>query len=151
MHRIATCLDMAHPAAAVWAVLTDLDSYRHWNPFVTAARGEARLGARLAITVQHPAGTGQVLRFAPVVSRLDPQRAFAWDGSLVSGLLFGGEHWFRIEATAEDSCRFHHGEDFRGLAIAVLGRRGVAAMQPGYDAMNRALASEVARRATASA
>ncbi len=42
------------PAAAVWAVLIDLQAYGHWNPVVTAAQGDVTPGCRLALTLRLP-------------------------------------------------------------------------------------------------
>jgi hypothetical protein len=145
MHSLATSIELPCTPQAVWDVLTDLGSYHRWNPFVIEASGRAELGAPMAITVDHPSGNGQKLKFRPVVTRCEPPRAFAWTGTTLSAAVFKGEHWFRIEPL-DQGCRLHHGESFSGLAATVLGARGVAAMRPGYEAMNRALAAEVARR-----
>lgn len=149
-HQIETTLEIDHPPGAVWAVLTDFASYPAWNPFVIAVEGAARLGARLAIRVRDPRGSGPVIPFRPVVTTLEPGRALAWTGRLLVPGLFDGEHYVRVEPLPDGRTRLVHGEHFAGLVLALLGgARAVAAMEPGYRAMNRALAEEVSRRAAA--
>jgi hypothetical protein len=146
MISLETDLLVSHPPSDVWAVLTDLSSYASWNPFVVSATGTAALGQHLAIKVSDPAGSGRVFGFRPVVTRFEPDRAFAWTGKLGPGGFFDGEHWFRID-NAPGGCRLVHGENFSGLVVALMGRGRIAAMAPGYRAMNEALAGEVSRRA----
>lgn len=43
--------------AAVWAVLTDTESYPDWNPVFVAVQGEYRLGATVKNSVRFPDGT----------------------------------------------------------------------------------------------
>jgi hypothetical protein len=42
------------PKARVWQVLTDLDAYERWNPYITRARGDARQGATIELRVVPP-------------------------------------------------------------------------------------------------
>jgi hypothetical protein len=148
-HSIETSLMIAHPPQQVWDVLTDFGSFPAWNPFVIAVTGELRLGARLAIKVRDPRGTGGVIPFRPVVTALEPGRLLAWTGRLLVPGVFDGEHYYRLEPM-EGGTRFVHGEHFGGVLLGLMGgAQAVAAMQPGYEAMNHALAEEVARRAGA--
>jgi hypothetical protein len=143
---LETSIDIPYPPEAVWAVLTDFASFPGWNPLVIQASGLLSLGATLTIRVRDPRGTGQVIPFRPKVTSLEPGRHLAWTGRLLVPGLFDGEHWYRLEPTAGGT-RFRHGEHFGGLILRLMGPSTVAAMRPGYEAMNQALAGEVARRA----
>ncbi len=48
MRLIETATDIQAPAARIWSILTDFPAYPAWNPFITAAAGELRPGARLS-------------------------------------------------------------------------------------------------------
>ncbi|MCC6849616.1 MAG: SRPBCC domain-containing protein [Deltaproteobacteria bacterium] len=49
---ITQTLVVAAPAATVWRVLTDLDRYPEWNPFVVACRSTLEPGAPIAMRVR---------------------------------------------------------------------------------------------------
>ncbi|MCP3909823.1 MAG: SRPBCC domain-containing protein, partial [Actinomycetia bacterium] len=49
-HQLKTEITIGAPIEEVWAVLTDLDSFPEWNPFMTAAAGVVAEGERLEVT-----------------------------------------------------------------------------------------------------
>jgi hypothetical protein len=50
--RVAHTLEVAAPAATVWQVITDLDRYPDWNPFVVACRSTLEPGAAIVMRVR---------------------------------------------------------------------------------------------------
>ena len=142
MRRIETAIDIAAPPIAVWNVLVDFAAYPDWNPFIRRLQGEARVGARLEVTVQPPGG--RTMTFKPRVMAAEPARELRWLGRVLLPGLFDGEHGFRLEAVA-GGCRLHHGEIFRGLLVPLFGRM-LDATEQGFRALNQALKERVERR-----
>ena len=139
MRRIATAIDIAAAPAAVWAVLMDFAAYPDWNPFIRRLTGEARVGARLEVTVQPPGS--REMTFKPTVLAVEPGRDLRWLGRVLMPGLFDGEHSFRLEPTAS-GCRFHHGERFSGLLVPLFVGT-LAKTERGFEAMNAALERRV--------
>ncbi|MGE5149832.1 MAG: SRPBCC family protein [Rhodospirillaceae bacterium] len=139
MRRIDSTIDIAAPPAAVWSVLVDFAAYPDWNPFIRRLQGEARVGARLEVTVQPPGGGA--MTFRPMVRAAEPNRELRWLGRVLVPGLFDGEHGFRLEAIPS-GCRFHHGETFGGLLVPLFGGM-LTRTEQGFVAMNEALKRRV--------
>jgi hypothetical protein len=116
--RIATAIDVDAPAAAIWRVLIDFPAYPEWNPFIRRIVGEARVGARLEVTVQ-PAGR-KPMTFRPTVLVANPDRELRWLGRVLLPGIFDGEHAFIIDTQAQ-GCRLRHEETFSGLLVPAFG------------------------------
>jgi hypothetical protein len=117
MRRIATAIDIDAPAEAIWRVLVDFPAYPDWNPFLRIS-GEARVGARLEVTVQ-PEG-GKTMTFRPTVLMVQPDCELRWLGRVLIPGIFDGEHAFII-APQTRGCRLRHEETFRGLLVPAFG------------------------------
>ena len=65
-YRLYTEIDIEAPLPLVWTILTDLDHYREWNPFVVSSCGTVAVGARLTNRLQ-PSG-GKPRTFKPIVT-----------------------------------------------------------------------------------
>lgn len=50
--RLTETLEIAAPAATVWTVITDLDRYPDWNPFVVACRSTLQPGSPIDMRVR---------------------------------------------------------------------------------------------------
>ncbi len=138
MRSIETSIVVAAPAAVVWDVLTDLERYAEWNPFVLEAAGEAAVGAQLRVRIRPEGGRAMILR--PTVTAVDPGRRFAWLGRLwgVPGL-FEGAHRFELEPV-DGGTRLMHAEDFRGMLVPLMTGSLEKGSRAGFEAMNAALA-----------
>ena len=134
--EILTEIEVAATPARVWQVLTDLDAYPQWNPFITRAHGELRVGARLEVLIQIPGESGRVFR--PEVLKVERERELRWLGRFAVPGLFNGEHFFKIEPRETGRTRFLHGERFTGLLVPFLGRM-LDKTERGFGSMNDAL------------
>jgi hypothetical protein len=139
MRRIETAVDIAAPPAAVWRVLVDFASYPEWNPFVRQIEGEARVGAKLRVTVQPPGR--KPMTFRPTVRAAEPARELRWLGHVLIPGLFDGEHAFVLEPSGA-GCRLRHEERFTGLLVGAFPGM-LAATAKGFEALNAALARRV--------
>src|SRR5262245_4358182 len=136
MRSIATEVGIERPAAAVWAVLTDIERWPEWNPFAKA-RGRLAVGETLQVELRPPGKAP--MTFRPTIVKLDPGVELRWLGHLGPPGVFDGEHGFRIAPEGEQRCRLQHFETFRGiLAAPVLWLVGDATRR-GFEAMNLAL------------
>lgn len=143
--RIRTVAELPVPAEALWAVLTDFDSYAEWNPLNLRARGEARLGARVEMTFVNAARPGSAIDQVVTITALEPCRRLAWRGRIP--LLFEGNHYFELTPT-EGGTRLVHGETMSGLVPLTFSEDVLAnAFVPLYEATNRALAERAVRLA----
>jgi hypothetical protein len=142
MRTLTTTLTIPAPPDAVWDVLTDIDRYEEWNPFVLRGSGPVEVGGRLELVIQ-PVG-GRAMTFRPRVTHLEPSRRFAWLGRLW-GLpgLFEGAHRFELTATGSGTSLVH-AEDFRGLLVPALWSSLERGSLAGFEAMNEALVRRVA-------
>ncbi len=136
MRRVERSIAIDAPAARVWEVLVDFARYPEWNPFITSIEGEAVPGARLKLRLRPPGRRS--MTFRPRVLVATPGRELRWLGHLFIPGLFDGEHSFVIEPVGARTCRFHHGETFRGALVGLF-RKGLDATGEGFDQMNRAL------------
>lgn len=125
------------PPATVWRALMDFPAYGDWNRYVRRIEGRAELGARLTVTVAPPGGPPRT--FHPIVTRLTPERMFAWRAVIGTAGIFAGEHIFELEATKAGT-RLIHREEFSGLITPLHRRLRLTVTRRGFEAMNADLA-----------
>jgi len=121
----------------VWEVLTDLDAFEQWNPFIRRVSGNPQAGERLDVFIEPPGGRS--MTFRPKVLRAEPGREFRWLGYLFVPGLFDGEHIFEIEPLEEGRVRLVQREEFRGILAPLLLRSLETSTRRGFEAMNQAL------------
>jgi hypothetical protein len=141
--RVETDIEIAAPAARVWAVLTDFAGMASWNPFIRSISGNLAQGARLSVAIAPPGKS--VMRFKPTVITVRPERELRWLGQLFISGLFDGEHYFLLEPIGGERTRLTQGENFSGLLVGVLAG-ALAATESDFKAMNTALKHEAERR-----
>ena len=120
----------------VWQVLTDLDKYPEWNPFVCHAIGKAEIGRTVDIDFQSDS-TGMKLHCTVV--RLQPNRELSWTYHAMHPILFRGEHIFTIEPLGENRVRFINREEFNGLLVFTQAKDIDTNTKRGFEAMDKAL------------
>ena len=118
-------------------MLADFDHYRDWNPLNLEARGEARVGAKVAMRFLNPSKPDATVRQTVTVTRAEPGRALGWRGHVP--LLFTGEHLFELRPEASGT-RLFHSETLSGLIPWRLTDDQIETLfVPAYEACNRAL------------
>ena len=135
-HRLHTEINIDATPQAVWRILTDLDRYGEWNPFVVSSSGTVAPGARLTNRLQ-PAG-GKSRTFKPNVTIVEPPRTFEWFGHLGFPGIFDGRHRFELTETPTGT-HFIQQEDFSGLLVRLFRRSLDDDTVAGFNAMNKAL------------
>lgn len=140
MKRIATEIEIAAPAARVWAILTDFAAYPSWNPFVLGISGSQQPGATLAVTIQ-PVG-GRAMSFKPRLLVFRERAELRWKGVILFPGLFDGEHCFELSQFDERRTLFKQSERFTGLLVPlVMSGAMQISTEAGFIVMNKALKS----------
>ncbi len=146
-HELHTTVTIEAPTDVVWEVLTDLDSYEEWNPFVVQSSGRAEVGERLVNRMQPPGG--KAITFKPVVTEVEPHQSFEWLGRLGLPKVFDGRHRFELHPSPGGGTTVQHSEQFDGVLVRAM-RSGLdTRTRAGFEAMNAALKSRAEERAGA--
>ena len=131
-------------SSSVWKVLTDVERFPDWNPFVREVRGTISPGSKLTIHVQPP--NTRMMTFQATVLKIEPNRELVWLGRFwgIRGLLEGEQH-FEIEHLSIEVVRLRQRAFFSGVLAAlpplssILARR----FQRGMESMNQAAKDRV--------
>ena len=117
MLRYETSDTLNAPAASVWQILSEVETWPSWTATMSAVRGRdgpaLRLGA--GFTIHQP-------RLRPatwVVTALDPPRYFQWT-SRSPGLRVQADHV--VEPLGPQTCRLRLRVGFSGLLAPLAGR-----------------------------
>ncbi len=129
-------IDIDAPPEVVWAVLTDLDGYQDWNPFVVSSNGKVAVGERLTNRIEPPGGKG--MTFKPTVTVVETDQVFEWLGRLGVPGIFDGRHRFELAATPSGT-HFTQSESFKGALVRFLKGSLDDHTMKGFEGMNRAL------------
>ena len=136
-HELHTQIDIHATPETVWNILTDLDQYPEWNPFIVESRGDVALGNKLVNRMQPP--DGKATTFKPTITAVDPTRTFEWVGRLGVPGVFDGRHRFELEPTPSGGTRVMHTEHFNGVLVRILRKTLDTQTSAGFEAMNTAL------------
>ncbi len=139
MRIIAAEVEIEAPESLIWDVLSDLESYGDWNPFLTSASGSIKEGARVELFIKPPRARGTYIN--PRIVLVEEGRGFSWRNNMLFPGLFDTEHYFIIDPIDDNRCRFVQGEEVSGLlSIPILLLIG-GATRRGMERMNEALKS----------
>ena len=135
--QISAEVQITAPPERVWAVLTDLSSYRQWHPVFLAVNGELVPGSKLTITTTHPT-TGRTMNATVTVRTVEPCTELRWASKMV-GLPIS-ERRFLLNPSGGGTLLLQAGT-YRGLG----GSRGrgtaksISRIQDAYAAINEAI------------
>jgi hypothetical protein len=131
-HRIG----VQAPPEVIWALISDLDHWKDWNPLYPSAQGKLGFGAPLTLTVALPGRKPQVIK--PTVESWTPEELIHWRLKALGGLVTS-IRYIEIEKLTETGCIFSNGEIFDGF----LGRRLPKGMRrnirAGFEALGEAV------------
>ena len=140
MRHLETSITIDAPMQTVWQVLTDLEQYPRWNPFIQKSSGTLAVGEHLENELHLPGQKPQTFR--PKLLVVESNKELRWLGSLGIPRIFDGEHYFQLEAINPQQTRLVHGEHFRGILVGLIMRQIGEATKAGFMAMNQALKKE---------
>jgi len=114
MKELRTEIEIQASPDKVWQVLTNLDKYPEWNPFIHHAVGKAKVGETVDLDFQ---SDSKGLKLHCVVITAEPNRELCWKYHVIHPGLFRGEHSFTIESLGNNRVRFIDREIFNGLLV----------------------------------
>jgi hypothetical protein len=132
--RISATIEIAAPPEQVWAVLTDLASYKEWNPVFRAASGQLTPGNRVTITSTHPE-TGHTMTVKVKVLTAEPAAELRWASSVLG--LMTGEHSFILSPTTGGT-QLVQTQTYRGL-FTRFPPKTIGRIRTSFEAINEAI------------
>lgn len=100
---------------AVWAVLSDGDSYLEWDPNLLKFEGTIAEGATISLVTKMSPNRPFRLK----VESLDGPRQMVWAAGMPLGL-FKGVRTFTLTANDAGGTEFHMAEEFSGLLLPLM-------------------------------
>jgi uncharacterized protein YndB with AHSA1/START domain len=129
-------VEIAAPAAFVWAVLVDFAHYPQWNPFTVRVDTTLELGAPVELTL----ASGLVSR--EYIRVVDPPRRLRYDtGDELPGILGAREQW--ITGHGPRRCAYRTTDTFSGRHAARVFEQSGGWVKVGFDAVAHALKARV--------
>jgi hypothetical protein len=136
MIELRTEIEIQASPDKVWQVLTNLDKYPEWNPFIHHAIGSAKVGESVDITFR--SGSKEMTLHCTVV-KVEPNKELCWKYHVILPGLFRGEHSFIIEPMGNNKVRFVDQEIFNGLLVFSQAKDIDTNSRQGFEAMDKAL------------
>jgi hypothetical protein len=135
--EIVTKIEINAPPSRVWQVLSDLEKYPTWNPFIKKISGLLARNEKLEVHMPDPRGGTMIL--TPTVLVAERDRELRWLGRS-EGDVFNGEHCFLIDPIENNNkVHFSQSEKFTGSMVASLEAWLDTAVKQNFEDMNRAL------------
>ena len=131
---IQTAVTVEASRETVWRILTDFEGYARWNPFMTAAEGDARLGAHIEVDLHPPDSDTQEL--SPEITILRPNRKLAWMSREMLPGISDREYEVILDPLGDERVRVVMHKRFEGILIPFT---STAEEQVGLDLMAEAL------------
>jgi hypothetical protein len=136
MKELRTEIEIQTSPDKVWQILTALEKYPEWNPFIHHAPGKAEVGGKVDITFK--SGTKEMTLHCTVI-KVEPNRELRWRYYVGLPFLFQGEHSFIIEPAGEKRVRFIDREIFTGLLVPLQAKDIDTNSRHGFARMDQAL------------
>lgn len=133
---IERTLEVEAPAEVVWKVLTDLQGYRQWNPFVPECTSTLRPGDTIEMRVKLGKRTS---RQVEVMTAFDEGSGFSYR---MKPLPFGALSSLRvqrIDVITDDRCQYHTHFELRGWMMPMMRRLLGRQLDIGFSGMTQGL------------
>lgn len=137
MQIIETSILIQSPVEHVWTILTEVDQYRNWNPFIIDASGQPVAGQKVQFR--------KAMSISPtlphsIVNVFDAERyRFCWTTIWLHALLFGTTNNFTLEAVDEGSTYLTQVESQQGLVSILALPSMLDSLRSSMVSMNKAL------------
>ena len=138
--EISTEIFIAAPANIVWSILTKLEQYQQWNPFITEAKGDLKEGSLVQIKIR-PSGK-KAGNYEVKIIKIEDQKEFTWLGHFFLPYLCDGLHTFQLIPKSQKETVLVHKESFSGAFIPFFWDSFINThMRKSFEELNAALKS----------
>ena len=127
-------------AEEVCSVLTDLKSWKDWNPFIINSEGEVVEGRRIINSMKNGDKT---YVFKPKVLTVNENQEFTWLGRLFMPGIFDGRHSYYLEEIETGKVRLIQHETFSGILSGMILNKIEEETAANFKSMNEALKQRV--------
>ena len=134
---IKTSIEINAPSNSVWQILTDVDKYPEWNPFITKISGRLYPGEKLKVRLHPPGKRERVVK--PIILNLVQEKEIVWLGHILFPGIFDAEHHFIIESVSDSTVHFYHNQHFSGIFLPLFWKMLYNHVRIGFIEMNQAL------------
>lgn len=118
----------------VWTILTDIENYPNWNPFITSVKGGIEVGSKIIVKIEPPEGKG--MTFKPTIRTNVKHLELSWLGVVLFKGLFDGEHKFELIDNEDGTTTFIQSEKFKGIFVWLFNTKKTGS---GFNEMNQKL------------
>lgn len=118
----------------IWNILTAIENYPNWNPFITSIQGEIKEGKKISISIKPP--NGNKINFKPTIISIKNNKELSWFGTVIFKGIFDGKHKFELIDNKNGTTTFIHSEKFRGIFVWLFDVRKTT---NGFNEMNKKL------------
>jgi len=129
----------------VWSVLTDTASYKDWAAFLVDIQGEIEDGGKITVVFQINPKKKKLTVIEHTIS-VDEGKEFFWAEKGPGGIK--DNHHFKVESMDDGRTRFIQSDEIMKGITWLAGGNLSKMYAEGYQAFNRNLKTEVARRFT---
>lgn len=137
MQIIKTSILIQAPVERVWSILTEIDNYHNWNPFIIDASGQLAAGQKIQF---HKAiHAGAIPQYSRVTVFNGKNHSLCWTTTWIHALLFRTMNCFTIEAVDEGSAYLIQVELRQGFVSILSLPSMLHSLRTGMVSMNKAL------------
>jgi hypothetical protein len=131
-HRIG----VQAPAEVVWEVVSEFETWHHWNPLYRRAEGQMKIGTALTLEQHLPGRPATVI--APIVQDWVPYEQLHWRSTRLGGFVTA-IRYLEIENMGPRNSTFSNGELFMGLLLRFVSREERRALKAAFTQMGEAV------------
>lgn len=131
-HRIG----VQAPAEIVWEVVSEFETWHHWNPLYRKAEGQMKIGTALVLEQHLPGEPPRVIQ--PVVQDWVPYEQLHWRSTRMGGFVTA-IRYLEIENMGPANSTFSNGELFMGMLLRFVGREERRKLKAAFAAMGEAV------------
>jgi hypothetical protein len=128
------------PRERVWRLLTEFEGYEDWNPFITWARGDARIGDTVRFRRKPQASDAEEIEAE--VMDVKVRRKLRWRSRKYLPGILDEEHTFRVLPLGPDRVRLVYEGRFEGVLQPFA---DLEETKRGYERMAHALRDRAVR------
>lgn len=137
MKELRTEIHIQAPVEKVWKVLTDVEKYPQWNPFIKSFQGNLVEGEIIQVELQPADKNPMTMR--PQIILVQKERELRWKGRMFLPGIFDGEHIFELTVLENQTTRFIHREKFSGVMVPFLKKMIDNNTRRSFEMMNQRL------------